>query len=66
MAEFRADVEFRFVSEDLDAASAEIRRLMKAAADVGFDLKRVKLAPAPPDADGGEWTSYAPLDPSAT
>ena len=66
MNEFRADVEFRFAAESLEAASADIRRLVKASADVGFELKRAKVEPAPPDHDGGNWTSYAPLHPSTT
>jgi hypothetical protein len=63
MKAFRADVEFRFAAESLEAASADIRRLVKASADVGFELKRVKVEPAPPDDDADEWTGYAPLDP---
>jgi hypothetical protein len=59
---FRADVEFHFSSDNLEATSADIRRLLKAAEDVGFDLKRVRVAPAPPDEDEGDWMSYGPLD----
>jgi hypothetical protein len=66
MVQLRADVEFRFVSESLEAAGTDIRRLLKAAADVGFDLKQVKVAPAPPDDEEGEWMGYAPLDPGTT
>jgi hypothetical protein len=62
MAQFRAEVEFQFSSESVEATSADIRRLLKAAGDVGFDLKRARVAPAPPDEDEGDWTSYAPLD----
>jgi hypothetical protein len=66
MAQFRAEVEFHFSSESLEATSADMRRLLEAAGAVGFHLKRAKIDPAPPDEDEGDWTSYAPLDRPAT
>jgi len=66
MPRFAAEVEFRFECESQEAAGAELRRLSEAAERVGFELKRGKVVPAPPDEDDDSaWTSYAPLvDPS--
>lgn len=63
MEKFRADAEFRFAAEGLEAASTDIRRLVKAAAAVGFELERVKVEPvqAGHHEDEDDWTSYGPL-----
>ena len=63
MEKFRADAEFRFAAEGLEATSPDIRRLVKATAAVGFELKRVKVEPVPAgqDDDEDDWTSYGPL-----
>ena len=66
MPRFSAEVEFRFECESQEAAGAALRRLSEAAEHVGFELKRGKVVPAPPDEDDdSEWTGYVPLvDPS--
>jgi hypothetical protein len=61
MERFRADVEFRFAADSLDATSADIRRLVEATTAVGFELTRVKVEPVPAgDDDEDDWTSYGP------
>jgi hypothetical protein len=63
MEKFRAEAEFRFAADSLDAASADIRRLVEASTAVGFELKRVKVEPVPAgiDEDEGDWTNYGPF-----
>ena len=66
MPRFTAELEFRFECESQEAAGAALRRLSEAAERVGFELRRGKVVPAPPDEDDDSgWTSYVPLvDPS--
>ena len=63
MARFIAEVSFRFASESVETAGADLRRLSAAAQDVGFDLVRGKVTPAPPDEDQDRsgLTYYGPL-----
>ena len=61
MPTFVAEVEFRFECESQEAAGAALRRLSEAAETVGFDLRRGKVVPAPPDEDDSGWTGYVPL-----
>ena len=67
MASFNAEVVFRFEAESIEAAGAELRRLARAAAAIGFELDAGRVEPRPPDAKGDEgWTGYGPRDePSA-
>jgi hypothetical protein len=63
MARFVAEVSFRFESQDISTAGAELRRLAEAASEAGFELKHGKVTGAPPHDEGESgWTSYAPLD----
>jgi len=64
MATFIAEVSFRFESESIETQGAELRRLRDAAENIGFELVRGKVTPAPPDEDQDRSgpTSYAPLD----
>jgi hypothetical protein len=64
MARFIAEVTFRFESESVKTAGAELRRLGDAAEEAGFELVRGKVTPAPrgEDQNHSGWTSYAPLD----
>ena len=63
MPRFAAEVSFRSEAESVEEAVAELRRRDRAASDVGFELLRGKLTPAPPEGEGDSgWTSYAPLD----
>jgi hypothetical protein len=63
---FVVEASFRFRSESLERAGAELRRLAESAAAIGFEIKRGKVTEASPDdADDRGWTSYgAPLDAS--
>jgi hypothetical protein len=63
MARFIAEGSFRFESESVETAGADLRRLSAAAQDVGFDLVRGKVTPAPPDEDQDRSgpTYYVPL-----
>jgi hypothetical protein len=67
VASFKADVVFSFEAESIEAAGAELRRLARAAATIGFELEEGRVEPRPPHAKGDEgWTGYGPLDePSA-
>jgi hypothetical protein len=47
MAGFIAELSFRFESESVETAGAELRRLSDAAQGVGFDVVRGKVTPAP-------------------
>ncbi|HET9214194.1 MAG TPA: hypothetical protein VFN93_05530 [Gaiellaceae bacterium] len=60
MATFLAEVELLFECESQEAAGAALRRLSEAAQSAGFDLKRGRVVPAPPE-DDSEGTSYVPL-----
>jgi hypothetical protein len=69
VARFDAEVWFRFNSENLPTAGAELKRLRVVAERAGFELRGAKIAPATPGeskagwsekVDG--WTSYVPLD----
>jgi hypothetical protein len=62
MARLHANVSFRFESESVEAAGADLRRLADAAERTGFELIRGKVTPAPPDDENEGWTSYARLD----
>jgi hypothetical protein len=65
-----AEVWFRFDSQSLSTAGADLRRLKEAAERAGFERRGAKLTPATPGeskegwsekrADG--WTDYVPLD----
>jgi hypothetical protein len=46
MARFDADVGFRFHSESLSTAGADLQRLKKAAESTGFELKGGKVTAA--------------------
>jgi hypothetical protein len=62
MARFIAEVSFRFESESVETAGAEVRRLSDAAENVGFELVRGKVTPSPPeDQDRSGPTYYVPL-----
>jgi hypothetical protein len=61
MKTFRAEAEFLFAADSLEATSAEIRRLVEATAAVGFELKRVKVEPIPAGDDEDDWKNYGPL-----
>jgi hypothetical protein len=62
VAEFNAEVVFRFEAESVEAAGAEFRRLASAAATIGFELQQGRVEPTPPDAKDDGPTSYAPID----
>jgi hypothetical protein len=65
-----AEVWFRFDSENVSTAGADLQRLKDAAERAGFELRGAKVTPATPGeskagwsekrSDG--WTSYVPLD----
>jgi hypothetical protein len=62
MPTFLAEVELRFECDSQEAAGAALRRLSEAAQAAGFDLKRGRVVPAPPDEDDDSgWTDYVPL-----
>jgi hypothetical protein len=70
MARFDAEVWFRFSSESVSTAGADLQRLKEAARSAGFELRGGKVTPASPSEtkegssekkDGGTW--YVPLDP---
>ena len=63
MASFIVEVSFRFESESVERAAAELRRLSDATENVGFELVRGKVTPAPPDEDQDRRgpTYYVPL-----
>lgn len=65
-----AEVWFRFDSESVSTAGADIQRLKQAAASAGFDLRGARVTTATPgqSKEGwsekvGDWTRYVPLDP---
>ncbi len=65
-----AEVWFRFDSESLSTASADIQRLREAAASAGLELRGAKITPATPGESKEGWsekvgncTRYVPLDP---
>jgi hypothetical protein len=69
VARFDAEVWFRFNSESVSMAGADIQRLKQAAASAGFELRGAKVTPATPgeSKEGwsekvGDWTSSVPLD----
>ena len=47
MVTFIAEVSFRFESESIETQGAELRRLRDAAENIGFELVRGKVTPAP-------------------
>jgi hypothetical protein len=62
----QAEVVFRFSSESVGTAGADIRRLADAAAEVGFEIAGARVEQAPPSRRSpGTGTSYVPLDPAA-
>ena len=61
MPRFLAEVEFTFEADSLEAVGAELRRLSKAASDAGFEMRRGKAGPAPPEEDDSGPTGYVPL-----
>jgi hypothetical protein len=70
MARFDAEVWFRFSSESISTAGADLQRLKAAAQSAGFELKGGKVKPAPPGENKEGWsekkqgrTWYVPLDP---
>ncbi len=71
MPRFDAEVWFRFSSESISTAGADLQRLKAAAESAGFELRGAKVTPAPPGEGGKEgWsekregrTWYVPLDP---
>jgi hypothetical protein len=70
MARFDAEVWFRFSSQSVSTAGADLERLKAVAESAGFELKAGKVTPASPG-EGKEgwqekkdgWTWYVPLDP---
>ncbi len=69
MAKLDAEVWFRFGSENVSAASADLQRLREVAERAGFELRGAKVTPATPGESkagwsekAGGWTSYVPLD----
>jgi hypothetical protein len=70
VAKLDADVWFRFHSESVSTAGADLQRLKDAAAAAGFELKGAKVTPADEGESRPGWsdktdegTSYVPLDP---
>lgn len=70
MGKLDADVWFRFHSESVSTAGADLRRLKDAAAAAGFELRGAKVMPADEGESRPGWsektdtgTSYVPLDP---
>lgn len=62
MPRFVAEAELRFECESQEAVGAELRRLQEVVAGAGFELRRARVDPAPPDADDDSgWTNYVPL-----
>ena len=70
MARLDVEVWFRFDSESVSTAGADIQRLKEVATRAGFELRGAKVTPAEPGEsksgwsekrDG--WTWYVPLDP---
>jgi hypothetical protein len=69
VARFDAEVWFRFDSENLPTAGAELKRLREVAERAGFELRGAKVTPATPGESKagwsekvGDWTLYVPLD----
>jgi hypothetical protein len=63
VAKLDADVWFRFHSESVSTAGADLQRLKDAAAVAGFDMRGAKVTPADEGESGPGWSSYVPLDP---
>jgi hypothetical protein len=70
MARFDAEVWFRFSSQSLSTAGADLQRLKAAADGAGFELRGAKVTPASPgeskegwSENAGGWTRYVALDP---
>ena len=70
MGRFDAEVWFRFTSENISTAGADLQRLKEAARSAGFELKGGKVTPATPGETKEGWTEkkdgltwYVPLDP---
>jgi hypothetical protein len=61
---FIAHTEFRFEAESVEAAGKRVTDLARAANTVGFEVKSVRVEPAPPtaDPDVGGWTGYGPTE----
>jgi hypothetical protein len=59
---FVAHVEFRFAAASVEAGGKRLRELATAADNVGFEMIRGRVEPAPPstDAAAGGWTGYGP------
>jgi hypothetical protein len=63
VATFRADVVFRFESENLETAGQQLRKLQLAARDAGFESMSARVEPEEPE-DRTDGTPYAPtIDP---
>lgn len=69
VAKLDAEVWFRFDSENVSAASADLQRLREVAERAGFELRGAKVTPATLGESKpgwsekvGDWTSYVPLD----
>jgi len=70
VARFDAEVWFRFDSENVSTAGADIQRLKDAAERAGFELSGAKVTPATPgeskagwsEKRADRWTSYVPLE----
>jgi predicted SnoaL-like aldol condensation-catalyzing enzyme len=69
VAKLDAEVWFRFDSENVSAASADLHRLRDVAERAGFELRGAKVTPATLGESKagwsekvGDWTSYVPLD----
>jgi hypothetical protein len=59
---FIAHVDFHFEAERVEDGGKKLRELAKAAERVGFEMKRGRVEPAPPDgpADRQAGTGYGP------
>ena len=56
MARLDAEVWFRFSSESISTAGADLQRLIQAARRAGFELKGGKVTPASPGESKEGWS----------
>lgn len=61
VSSFTAEVQFRFLAENVERAGSSLRDLADAARAVGFELRQARVEPASeePDERPG-WTRYGP------